>query len=137
MEEDKNTSRVENKRPFEEDDETTIGRLFKHPKNESEEISDEADDGYGGRVTPLILKFKQAIQDYDATQKTYEEARKIYMEAIKRPISDLYAKQKICMEARKECSDALFKSLEAQRELMWKQQLINLSEYNEIIPLIP
>ncbi|KAI3872990.1 hypothetical protein MKW92_025139, partial [Papaver armeniacum] len=88
-----------------------------------------------GHVTPLILKFKQAIQDYDATQKTYEEARNIYMEAIKRPIikrpiSDLYAKQKIC-------NDALFKSLESQRELMWKQQLIKLSEHNEIIPLIP
>ncbi|KAI3889368.1 hypothetical protein MKX03_024459, partial [Papaver bracteatum] len=127
MEEDKNTSEVENKLPFEEDGETT-----------TEEISDEDDDGYGGRLRPLTLKYEQAIQDYDAKQKTCVEAGKIYMEATKRrPISDLDAKLKIYMEAHKECSDALFKFMEAHKELMWKQKLMDLSDHNEIIPLIP
>ncbi|KAI3881889.1 hypothetical protein MKW92_010872, partial [Papaver armeniacum] len=80
MDEDKNTSKAINKRPVEQDGETTIGCLFKHPTNVSGEISDTYDVGYSGHVRSLKLKYNQAIQEYDAKHKTYEEAWKMHME---------------------------------------------------------
>ncbi|KAI3857090.1 hypothetical protein MKX03_019268, partial [Papaver bracteatum] len=124
MEEDKSISKVEKKGPVEEHGESeTYG-----------EISDKDGAGYSLHFRELKLKFNQAIQDCDAKRKTYAEAGKMYMEVIEsQNIGDLDAKQKMCMEAGNECKDALIKILEAQRELVWQQQLVELSNYNKII----
>ncbi|KAI3938632.1 hypothetical protein MKW98_016137 [Papaver atlanticum] len=114
MEDDKKTSKVPNKTPDEEGngESTTIGCLFKHPRNKSEEVSDKDDEGY---LRELKLKKTQAKQDYYAKLKIYEEAKEIYMEA-KSSITEMDAKHKIYMEADKECTESLLKYLEAQKE---------------------
>ncbi|KAI3836243.1 hypothetical protein MKX03_018022, partial [Papaver bracteatum] len=111
MEEDTNTSKVPNKTPVEEEngESTTIGRLFKHPRNKYEEVDDE------GYLRELKLKKTQAKEDYCAKLKIYEAAKEIYMEA-KSSNNEMDAKHKIYMEADTDCTESLLKYLEAQKE---------------------
>ncbi|KAI3912406.1 hypothetical protein MKW92_048613, partial [Papaver armeniacum] len=133
MEEDKNTSKVANKRPVEEEggESATIDRPFKHQRNKSEEVSDEDDEGY---LRDLKLKKKQAKQDYYAKLKIYEETKEMYKEA-KSSINEIDAKHKIYMEADKECTESLLKYLEAQKEKEDGETTImdRLSKYQRIL----